>query len=97
MPALPSGQHIALDPAPLNNLLCDATSPLNAHNVMAIQQADDLMLWFDVLVLKPADVLTADERVAARPVAGGSWRPATGAVARRPAGRATVAADARRC
>ena len=70
MPALPSGQHVAVDPAPLNKLLLESNSPFNAHHVMAIEQADDLLRWFDVLLLKRADALTVEERSGARAVPG---------------------------
>ena len=65
MPALPSGKHVAVDPAPLRKLLLDAASPSDAHHLMALKRVDDLFRWLDLLVLKPADSLTSDERARA--------------------------------
>lgn len=62
MPSLPSGLEIAVDPAPLQKLLLDYALPFNAHHVMMLRGIDDLFHWLDVLVLKPVDRLTADER-----------------------------------
>jgi len=55
MPQLPSGTHIAADPAPLRELLKGAASAFNAHHIMALESADDLLAWLDMLVLDPDD------------------------------------------
>lgn len=72
MPALPSGLHVAVDPAPLRPLLLDADSPFIAHHLMAIERVEDLYRWLDVLTLKPANSLTADERGRAQPAPEGA-------------------------
>jgi hypothetical protein len=72
MPALPSGQHIAVDPAPLNKLLLEADSPFNAHHIMAIEQVDDLFGWLDVLTLKPAGQLAPGESARSQPAPAGA-------------------------
>jgi hypothetical protein len=72
MPALPSGRHIAVDPAPLKQLLLDCASPFNAHHLMALERIDDLFRWLDVLMLKPAESLTADECAQAQPAPVGA-------------------------
>jgi len=84
MPTLPSGLEIAVDPAPLRNLLLDFASPFNAHHLMAIQGVDDLFRWLDVLILRPAESLSAEARASALP-------PPEGA----PAGLLAVPAGAR--
>jgi len=55
MPQLPSGTHVAADPAPLRALLKGAGSGFNAHHIMMIESADDLLGWLDMLVLDPDD------------------------------------------
>lgn len=72
MPALPSGRHVAVDPAPLRKLLLDAGSPFNAHHLMAIREVEDLYRWLDVLILKPEAALTPDERERMQPAAEGA-------------------------
>ena len=72
MPTLPSGLEIAVDPAPLRQLLTDFASPFNAHHLMALQTVDDLFRWLDVLTLKPSGFLTADARANARPAPDGA-------------------------
>lgn len=71
MPTLPSGLEVAVDPAPLRKLLLDYASPFNAHHVMALQGVDDLFRWFDVLILRPCESLSPDERATARPAPDG--------------------------
>ena|SRR5689334_13452194 len=72
MPALPSGRHVAVDPAPLRKLLVDAASPFNAHHLMALQSVDDLFRWLDLLTLAPTGSLTDAERAAAQPAPEGA-------------------------
>jgi hypothetical protein len=72
MPTLPSGLEVAVDPAPLRKLLLDFASPFNAHHLMALQCTDDLFRWLDVLILKPADALTADECANSQPAPDGA-------------------------
>lgn len=68
MPRLPSGQHVAVDPTPLRELLKRTDSPSSAHHLMSIEQVDDLYRWLDVLTLVPADSLRADQQAGARRV-----------------------------
>ena len=56
---LPSGTHVAADPAPLRELLKDADSGFNAHHIMALESADDLLAWLDMLVLDPDDAASS--------------------------------------
>ncbi|MBS0327433.1 MAG: hypothetical protein JSS46_12955 [Proteobacteria bacterium] len=72
MPTLPSGLELAVDPAPLRELLTDFASPFSAHHLMALQSVDDLLRWLDVLILRPAETLSADERAKACPVPEGA-------------------------
>jgi hypothetical protein len=72
MPVLPSGRDVAVDPAPLRNLLTDAASAFNAHHVMGLQAVDDLFRWLDVLMLVRADSVTADELARAQPAPDGA-------------------------
>lgn len=51
MPRLPSGREIAADPAPLRELLKGAASGFNAHHIMAIDSAEDLLGWLEILAL----------------------------------------------
>jgi hypothetical protein len=37
---------------------------------MSLARPDDLLRWLDLLLLKPADALTVDERASAQPVPG---------------------------
>ena len=67
MPTLPSGLEIAVDPAPLRKLLLEFASPFNAHHLMMLQGVDDLFRWLDVLLIKPPDQLSGDERASAQP------------------------------
>ena len=39
---------------------------------MALHGLDDLFRWFDVLILKPAESLSSDERASARPTPDGA-------------------------
>jgi hypothetical protein len=70
MPALPSGQHIAVDPAPLTKLLVECNSPFNAHHLMALEQLDDLFRWIDVLNVRPAESLSDARRAHAKEIPG---------------------------
>ena len=72
MPTLPSGLAVAVDPAPLRKLLLDFDSPFNAHHLMALQSVDDLLRWLEVLILKPADSLTAAEGANSQPARDGA-------------------------
>ena len=54
-----AGKRIAVDPAPLRELLSDPASPFNAHKIMAIRSVEDLFPWLSLIELVPA----ADERV----------------------------------
>jgi hypothetical protein len=71
MPKLPSGLEVAVDPAPLRQLLTEFASPFNAHHLMALQTVDDLFRWLDVLILKPDEALAADDRREAQTVPAG--------------------------
>lgn len=82
MPHLPSGRHVAVDPAPLRRLhKTRPASPFNAHHIMSLARPDNLFCWLDLLLLKPADA-TVDERAQARPLPG-----APGGLVGAPAGR----------
>jgi hypothetical protein len=54
MPMLPSGRHVAVDPAPLRELLSDPANAFNAHRIMAIRSVDDLFPWLSLIELVPA-------------------------------------------
>lgn len=49
MPQLPSGRQVAISPAPLVALLDAANQPGNIHKILAIQSAQDLEQYIDVL------------------------------------------------
>lgn len=72
MPRLPSGREIGADPTPLRELLKGAARGFNAHHIMAIDSAEDLLGWLEMLALD-----------AAEPPAGGSWTGASSPTSRR--------------
>jgi hypothetical protein len=55
MPRLPSGREIAADPAPLRELLKGAASGFNAHHIMALETAEHLLGWLELLALDAED------------------------------------------
>lgn len=55
MPQLPSGIHVAADPAPLRELLLEQRSGFRAHDLMALDRVESLLAWLDMLVLDPDD------------------------------------------
>lgn len=59
MPMLPCGTHIAADPDPLRELLEGVGSGFNAHRIMSLESADDLLGWLDMLVLDPDDLASS--------------------------------------
>lgn len=70
MPAFPSGQHIAVDTAPLDTLIDQADAPSSAQLLAAIQHVDDLFGWLELITLVPAEGATAEQRANAKTVDG---------------------------
>jgi hypothetical protein len=80
---LPSGRHIAVDPAPLRDLLSDPTIPFNAHKIMAIRCVDDLFPWLSLIEFVPA----AQGATAREPAAAGAGTSLPPGLVPRPTGR----------
>lgn len=55
MPQLPSGKHFALDPSPLQKVVSEAYDGLAAHELMAIENIDQLFSHINVLYFRPAE------------------------------------------
>ena len=54
MPQLPSGKHFALDPSPLQKIISDAYDGLKAHELMAIENIEQLFSHINIMYFRPA-------------------------------------------
>lgn len=55
MPQLPSGQHIGLDPSPLQSIVNNAYDGIQAHELMAIETMDQLFKHINILFYRAND------------------------------------------
>ena len=55
MPQLPSGKHLGLDPSPLQKVVSDAYGGLKTHELMAIENIEQLFSHINVLYYRPIE------------------------------------------